>query len=175
MNPSVTANLTALTIQHGNGASSACDCGGGIDNNGGALTVTSSTVTANSTGYIGAGIFSTGTLVVANSMISGNGTLQGGGLVNGGTAIPAASIVSVTGTQIVYLAPAHAAGPVTVAVSVTGVAAAASMGYTYVTVAPLPQPQSPGPAGGPRAPLPAVRPPGTTAGSVPNSLPAPRP
>jgi hypothetical protein len=95
----------------------------------------------------------------------------------GGTAIPAGSIVSVTDTQIVYLAPAHAAGTAGVGVKVGGVAAAASVNYTFGTVTALPSPEPPGASGGSPGPQPGARPAGSASGGSgsPGSLPAPRP
>jgi hypothetical protein len=74
----VTANLTALTIQHGNGSN-----GGGIYNNGGTLTVTTSILSGNSTTGIGGGISNnSGTVTVTGSTLSGNSADTGGGIYN---------------------------------------------------------------------------------------------
>jgi hypothetical protein len=74
----VTANLTALTIQHGNGSN-----GGGIYNNGGTLTVTNSILSGNSTTGIGGGISNnSGTVTVTGSTLSGNSADTGGGIYN---------------------------------------------------------------------------------------------
>jgi hypothetical protein len=92
-----------------------------------------------------------------------------------GSALPAASIESVTDTRIVYIAPAHAAGSVTVTVQVSGTALAGSATYTYGTVAPLPGAKGSGGTGGSPPALPAARPLGTSGGTAPNPLPSPRP
>ena len=88
--------------------------------------------------------------------------------------IPAASIISLTGTQIVYLAPAHNAGNATVTVKIGGVAASGSVTYTYGTVNPLPGTQPTGGGGGNPNPLPGPRPNPPPSGS-PSPLPGPRP
>ena len=108
VNSGVTATLTALTIQHGNGgtggsgilnnggtltvtnstltANSATsgngNSGGGINNNGGTLTVTNSTLSGNSAIASGGGIFNNGPLTVTNSTFSGNSATSGGGIFN---------------------------------------------------------------------------------------------
>jgi hypothetical protein len=92
-----------------------------------------------------------------------------------GSALPAASIESVTSTQIVYLAPAHAAGSVTVTVQVNGTTLAGSAMYTYGTVNPLPGAKALGGVPGTQAPLPTARATGTSGGTAPNPLPTPRP
>ena len=75
VNSGVTATISALTIQHGTG---------GI-NNSGTLTLTNSTLTANSA--TGGGILNEGgTLFVTNSTITANSAHDGGGIrTNGGT------------------------------------------------------------------------------------------
>jgi hypothetical protein len=60
------------------------------------------------------------------------------------TAIPAANITSVTGTQIIYVTPAHAVGSVVVTVTVSGTALEGRGTYTYAAVNPLPGPKPPG-------------------------------
>jgi hypothetical protein len=91
----VQANLTNLTITHGNASG-----GGGIFN-GGTLTVTNSTIAANSatrSADAGGGIYNRGTLTLTNSTISGNSaTIAGGGIANGGTATLNNSIVADNG------------------------------------------------------------------------------
>ena len=76
VNSNVTAALTALTIQHGKGAT------GGIANNG-TLTVTNSTFTDNSGGE-GGGITNNGTLTVTNSTIAANSATNGGAILTRG-------------------------------------------------------------------------------------------
>jgi hypothetical protein len=84
--------ISGVTIQDGKAASGG---GGGIDDTGGALTVSSSTITANTTGTLasgGGGIFtnSTGPLTLAGDTISNNtsaGLLGGGGLLLEGPAV----------------------------------------------------------------------------------------
>jgi hypothetical protein len=92
-----------------------------------------------------------------------------------GVALPATNVTSVTGTQIVYVAPAHAAGSVTVSVKVNGTALAASATYTYGMTTPLPVPNPPGGTGGTPNPLPSSHPAGPPSGTIPNPLPVPRP
>jgi hypothetical protein len=75
-----------------------------------------------------------------------------------GVALPAANITSVTGTQIVYVAPAHAAGSVVVTVKVSGATLAGSATYTYGVVNGLPPPRPSGGTGGSPNPLPSSRP-----------------
>ena len=81
----VTASLSNLTIQHGNNGSG----GGGIYNDGGTLSVTNSTLSANSTsGDNGGGIYNNGgPLTVTNSTLAGNSAVigNGGGIYNNGT------------------------------------------------------------------------------------------
>jgi hypothetical protein len=95
-----------------------------------------------------------------------------------GTALPAASVVSVTGTQIVFTAPAHAAGSVTVTVKVSGTPLPGSVTYRYGSVAPDPGVKPSGGTGGSPNHMPGARPQGATGqtgGTKPNSLPAQRP
>ncbi|MGI8688107.1 MAG: beta strand repeat-containing protein, partial [Thermomicrobiales bacterium] len=79
VNSGVTAAISSLTIQHGNSSG----FGGGIANNGGTLTVTSSTFSANSAPS-GGGIANFGTLTVTNGDFSGNSAPNGvgGGIAN---------------------------------------------------------------------------------------------
>jgi hypothetical protein len=88
-----TVTISGLTIRNGHDDT----IGGGIDNEGGAtLTITNSTLTANTAGSIGnpavlgGGIFNTGTLTIVNSTLSANtaGGISGagGGIENQGTA-----------------------------------------------------------------------------------------
>src|SRR5215471_12205100 len=88
----LSATLSMLTITNGNG-SSAGNLGGGIQNNGGTLTVVQSTINGNTAGTVapgGGGIFNNpgSTLTVINSTISGNQAIggDGGGILNQGTA-----------------------------------------------------------------------------------------
>ena len=105
----------------------------------------------------------------------GFGTAASTQVLLNGVALPAGSIVRVTGTQIVYVAPAHAAGNVTVTVKVSGTPLAGSVAYTYGTTTPLPGTEPTGGIAGSPSPLPGSRPAGTTGGSAPNPLPAARP
>jgi hypothetical protein len=111
------------------------------------------------------------TITVTGAGFGTNATTQ---VLLDGVAVPAANIVSVTSTQIGYVAPAHAAGNVTVTVTVNGTVLAGSGTYTYGAVSTLPGSKPPGPAGGPPSALPAVRPAGAR-GGVPNPLPPSRP
>jgi len=91
----------------------------------------------------------------------------------GGVAAP---VGSVTNTQVVVTAPAHAAVSVTVGVTVNGQGTTAVSGYTYGTVSALPNPPPAGGMGGNTNPLPNGRTPGAPpAGTAPSPLPAPRP
>jgi hypothetical protein len=93
-----------------------------------------------------------------------------------GTALPAANLVSATSTQIVYMAPAHGAGSVTMTVTANGAPLVGSVTYQYGSVSPLPPPKTTGTTDG-QAPnaLPGPRPAGTTGGPAPNPLPLSRP
>ncbi len=111
VNPSVTAKISNLTIQHGNAPAGSCGgvtCGGGIFNfgaltvtnstlfqnsatlgggienqTGGVLTVTNSTLSANAATGSGGGIDnSSGTVTVTNSTLSGNSASSFGGGIN---------------------------------------------------------------------------------------------
>jgi len=87
VNTGVKFTVQNLTIANGNSASHK---GGGIDNEGSALTVTNSTFSANSAGLGGGGIYNhSGTVMVTNSTFSGNiaasTTGGGGGIGNSGT------------------------------------------------------------------------------------------
>lgn len=81
----VTASFSGVTIRNGKWLAGA---GGGIVNDGGTLTVVDSTISGNTAGFNGGGIFNNAiaTLTVTNSTISGNtaGT-DGGGISNIGT------------------------------------------------------------------------------------------
>ncbi len=81
-------NAGTLTLSNStitNNASSGANNGGGIYNDGGTMTVTNSTVNANSADN-GGGIYSTGTLTLSNCTFSDNAaTTTGGGLNNTGT------------------------------------------------------------------------------------------
>ena len=77
----VTVSLSNLTIQHGNAATAAVapTIGGGIYNDTGTLTLTNSTLTANSAVF-GGGLYNNGGIVtVTNSTLSGNSASDGGG------------------------------------------------------------------------------------------------
>ena len=76
----VTASVLGLTITNGNNTSH----GGGIRNRG-ALALTNSTVSGNSTDITGGGIWISGfgsTLTLTNSTVSGNTAFNGGGIWN---------------------------------------------------------------------------------------------
>lgn len=88
INSMITATLSNLTITNGN-AGSASNEGGGIQNNGGTLTVTGCTINGNTAGSsspAGGGIFNgtSSTLTVINSTIQGNTAIggDGGGVAN---------------------------------------------------------------------------------------------
>ena len=77
------------------------DKGGGIVNDGGTLTVTSSTFSGNNANA-GGGIanINGGTLMVINSTFSGNGAVAGGGIVNDGTLTVTYSTFSGNGADL---------------------------------------------------------------------------
>ncbi|MCA2756305.1 MAG: hypothetical protein IM467_18475, partial [Microcystis sp. M137S2] len=69
--------------------------GGGINNTGtGALTLTNSTVSGNTSSDAGGGIFSNGAMTLINSTVSGNTTLFAGGIVSFGAVTLTNSTVS---------------------------------------------------------------------------------
>jgi hypothetical protein len=78
----VQATLDHVTITHGNGPGFPGG-GGGIANYG-ALTMTNSTISANSAGAdaSGGGIFNTGALTVSNCTLEANSAIGGGGIYN---------------------------------------------------------------------------------------------
>src|SRR6185369_9764467 len=85
--PGVTVTLSGMTLQNGVGSSSLCagsvPCGGGIYN-GGTLTVTN-TFVFQSTAWLGGGVFNAGTLTLNGTTISGNSAGDhGGGIYNTG-------------------------------------------------------------------------------------------
>jgi hypothetical protein len=93
LNNGGTVTVTSSTIS-GNSADLA---GGGILNNGGTVTVTGSTISGNSASSFGGGISNNGgTLIVINSTISGNSSADdGGGILNyNGTVIVTGSTIS---------------------------------------------------------------------------------
>ncbi|HWE61178.1 MAG TPA: hypothetical protein VHB98_05655, partial [Chloroflexota bacterium] len=74
VNSSVTLTLIGLTLTGGSAAA-----GGGIDNNGGPVTLSNSTLSGNSAGT-GGGIFNhAGTVTLTNSTLSGNTATSGAG------------------------------------------------------------------------------------------------
>src|SRR5258708_39654160 len=77
---------------------------------------------------------------------AGFGTTANTQVLMDGVALPGAGIVSVTGTQIVFTAPAHAAGSVTVTVAVNGMPLGGGATYTYGVVKALPGAGPSGPA-----------------------------
>src|SRR5262245_4783735 len=89
-----TVAISGLTIANGNGVATS----GGIANGGGTLTITTCTLSGNSTSFSGQGgaIRNTGTLTVTSSTLSGNSASgQGGGIANvGGTLTITSSTVS---------------------------------------------------------------------------------
>ena len=79
--------LDGVTVRHGHCAGACATSnidGGGILNDGGMLTVTSSTLSGNSADFgFGGGIFNSGgMLTVTNSTLSGNSAARGGGIFN---------------------------------------------------------------------------------------------
>ncbi len=96
-------NLGTLTIQNVIIRNNRSDCGGGIANEPpGILTVNQSTVTANTSGTTGGGLYNTaggsfgsGKLILTQSSVSGNnGGLAGGGISNLGATTLSQSTVS---------------------------------------------------------------------------------
>jgi hypothetical protein len=85
VDPGVTVSISDLTIEDA-GSLIAVAFGGGIENNGGTLTVTNCTISDNSA-VVGGGIanINDGVLNVTNSTISGNSADVDGGIVSGGT------------------------------------------------------------------------------------------
>jgi hypothetical protein len=75
--------ISGLTIANGNTAS-ALDFGGGIYNQGGALDLTSDTISGNTAGFGGGGIDNAGTMNVRNCTISGNSAGYSGGIAGNG-------------------------------------------------------------------------------------------
>src|SRR5204862_27388 len=72
-------NMGTLDVKHSTFSSSV---GGGIENNGGTLIVSRSTIVSNIVGhpsFFGGGIYNSGTLTVDGSFIIGNTALGGGG------------------------------------------------------------------------------------------------
>src|SRR5262249_35808671 len=106
---------------------------------------------------------------------AGFGTSTNTQVLVDGTAIPAAHLSSVTGTQIVFTAPAHAAGSVSVGVKVNGTALAGSPTYTYGAVNPLPGAQPTGGTVGAPSAVPGARPSASSDGTAPTPLPPARP
>jgi len=87
----VTVNIGNLTLEGftltGANVPSFANGGGAfVNNSSGTLTVADSVITGNSTAARGAGIASFGTLTVINSLITGNSSLNGGGIFNSGSA-----------------------------------------------------------------------------------------
>ena len=76
--------MLAITGSTLSGNSTTGDGGGGGISNWGTLTVSNSTLSANSA-YQGGGMYNLGTLTVSNSTLSGNSAYQGGGIYNEGT------------------------------------------------------------------------------------------
>jgi hypothetical protein len=76
-------SISGITISNGNPVSAVEDFGGGIENAGGTLTITNSTISGN-TAQFGGGISSnSGSVTVTNSTISGNtAEFDGGGIYN---------------------------------------------------------------------------------------------
>ena len=98
VNRSVTASLTALTIQHGNTTGG---IGGGIYNNiSSTLTLTNSTITGNSATLDGGGIYNNGTATVTNSTFSGNSSSHiGGGIYNNSIGTMTLTNTTITGNS----------------------------------------------------------------------------
>jgi uncharacterized protein (TIGR03437 family) len=96
INSGFSVSLSGITITGGNGAGAGGGDGGGALNNG-ALTVTNSTISGNTTDNSGGGIGNFGVLTVINSTISGNtanGFFGGGSISNGGTLTVTSSTIS---------------------------------------------------------------------------------
>jgi Bacterial Ig-like domain len=109
------AKLTLSNLTVADGAAAETDPylgrGGGINNNGGTVTVSNSTLSGNSASFghaAGGGIYNGGTLEVSNSTLSGNssgnsapgGGAPGGGIYNAGTATVSNSTLS--GNSAIY-------------------------------------------------------------------------
>jgi hypothetical protein len=88
--PLKTVTISGLTIS--NGESGSDGFGGGILNDHATLTVSNCTLSGNSAGFGGGGIFNFGggfgsaTLTINNSTLSGNSASSGGGIYNDGNA-----------------------------------------------------------------------------------------
>jgi hypothetical protein len=108
-------------------------------------------------------------------MGGGFGTAGNTQVLLDGVAIPAANIVSVSGTQVVYTAPAHSAGVVLVTVKVNGAALAGSVAYQYGTVSTLPGIKSSGGSLGNPSAQPVNRPTGPMQPGSPQPVPGSRP
>jgi len=105
---------------------------------------------------------------------SGFGTVANTQVLFDGEALPGESIVSVTATQIVFTAPEHAVGSVSVTVSVNGTAVAGSVRYMYARVAPQPGTKPGAGSGGAPSAVPGARPAGPSGGTAPDALPSSR-
>lgn len=97
VNPEVALNLNMLTISNGRSVGD----GGGIQNDGGLVTISNSTLSSNTAAWNGGGIsnyhpYRHGTVTVSNSTFSGNSAdNDGGGIANfGGTVMVSNSIFS---------------------------------------------------------------------------------
>ncbi len=79
LDPGASVALSGLTITGGN-----ADVGGGVDNNGGTLTLATAVISDNSASDQGGGLFNAngGTATLTNATISGNSAQVGGGLDN---------------------------------------------------------------------------------------------
>jgi hypothetical protein len=79
----VSASISGLTISGGKTTGN----GGGLDNLGGSLTLTNCTVSSNSAGSVGGGLYTSaaGTTTLSNCTISGNSATVGGGANSQGT------------------------------------------------------------------------------------------
>jgi CSLREA domain-containing protein len=94
VNSGATVGISGLTIANGNAAASTLGFGGGIFNEGGALTVSDCVLSNNTASNNGGGIYSEGTLTVTNSTFSTNTAASGDGANGGG-------IFSLSGTLTV--------------------------------------------------------------------------
>jgi hypothetical protein len=83
-------HISGLTIANGMVVD---DSGGGIDN-AGALTLTDSTLSGNSSDGSGGGIYNSGTLTVTSSTLAHNSAFSGGGIENDSTLVVTDSILS---------------------------------------------------------------------------------
>ena len=126
----VTASISGLTITGGSDSN-----GGGLDNYGGNLTMTGCTVSGNSAGSYGGGLYSnsSGTTTLTDCTVSGNSAGYGAGLWNSGTAT--LTDCTVTGnSNVLSLTPTAAGGLYNVGgtLTLTDCTVSGNNGYLYV-------------------------------------------